>query len=75
MSLGFFVGACLVLGILMVICMYNLEFKRENMKGQRNNKLTVRNLNQFKARNLDCKQIKLPSPLESSTLYRGAVSV
>ena len=22
-------GACLVLGILMVICMYNLEFKRK----------------------------------------------
>ena len=45
------------------------------MKGQKNNKLTVGNLNQFKARNLDCKQIKLPSPLESSTLYREANSV
>ena len=41
------------------------------MKGQRNSKLAVRNLNQFKARNLDCKQTKLPSPLESFTLYRG----
>ena len=29
MSLGFFLGACLALGILMVICMYNLEFKRK----------------------------------------------
>ena len=45
------------------------------MKGQRNNKLTVWNLDQFKARNLDYKQIKLPSPLESSTLYRGEASV
>ena len=30
---------------------------------------------QFKARNLDCKQTNLPSPLESSTLYWGAASV
>ena len=35
----------------------------------------IRNLNQFRARELDCKQSKLPLTLKSSKMFKGAVTV